>query len=233
MQNIFYTNEELSVPSDKERFIELIKSIKRENFDADKLINKLENSDFFIAPASTKYHSSFEGGLCKHSLNVYDNLVELVNLKYPVINDVDEETGDVVMKETNPWSEDTLKIVALLHDISKMNLYELTFVNKKVYHENGTKQDNGGAFDWVSVKSYKTKESSDRFIFGNHEMTSEFMTRCFVPLTTEESVAILHHMGGMAFDSSQENMGEIYNAYSLSLLLHTADMFACYIDEKV
>lgn len=206
----------MDIEKNKQEFIELIKSINREGFDSQKLIDKLENSDFFTAPASSKYHLSVEGGLCQHSLNVYRNLLSLSNMKFH-----------------NKFSDDTLKIVGLLHDISKMNYYELTFSNKKVYHEMGTKKDNGGAYDWVTVSSYKTKEPNDRFIFGNHEMTSEFMVRCFIPLTVEESVAILHYNGGKGFDSAQENMGDIYNAYPLALLLHTADMLSCYVDENV
>ena len=60
----------------KERFIEIYKkNITRDG--ADKLLEYLESpaSDFFTAPASARYHSSFEGGLCEHSLNVYDCLV--------------------------------------------------------------------------------------------------------------------------------------------------------------
>ena len=50
----------------KNKFIELIKMIDREGADIDLLIRQLEHSDFFIAPASTKYHGSYEGGLCEH-----------------------------------------------------------------------------------------------------------------------------------------------------------------------
>ena len=62
----------------KERFIEIYnKYIKREG--ADKLLEYLVSSDFFLAPASAKFHSSYEGGLCDHSLNVYDCLKSYLN----------------------------------------------------------------------------------------------------------------------------------------------------------
>jgi len=62
----------------KEDFLSIYKdSIKREG--ADKLLDWLNKTDFFFAPASGKYHSCFEGGLCFHSLNVYKRL--LTNVK--------------------------------------------------------------------------------------------------------------------------------------------------------
>lgn len=61
--------------TNKERFIELLRSTKREGIE--KLIDFLEKTDFFTAPASTRFHMSCEGGLLQHSLNVYDCLVNL------------------------------------------------------------------------------------------------------------------------------------------------------------
>lgn len=63
--------------TNKERFIELLRSTKREGIE--KLIDFLEKTDFFTAPASTRFHMSCEGGLLQHSLNVYDCLVNLGN----------------------------------------------------------------------------------------------------------------------------------------------------------
>lgn len=61
--------------TNKERFIELLRSTKREGIE--KLIDFLEKTDFFTAPASTRFHMSCEGGLLQHSLNVYDCLAGL------------------------------------------------------------------------------------------------------------------------------------------------------------
>ena len=63
--------------TNKERFIEIFKkNVTREG--ADKLLDYLLSSDFFVAPASARFHSSYEGGLLDHSLNVYDCLVDKV-----------------------------------------------------------------------------------------------------------------------------------------------------------
>ena len=69
------TNEKIE--QNKQEFISLLRTNKREGARIEELISKLENSDFFTAPASTKYHASYKGGLCQHCLNVYNNLMML------------------------------------------------------------------------------------------------------------------------------------------------------------
>lgn len=199
------------IQNNKNEFISLLKTINRDNANIEGLITKLGASDFFTAPASTKYHGAFKGGLCRHSLDVY---IVLKNL---------------VVQNNLEIDNDSLVICALLHDFSKMNLYEVTNFNKKVYSENGSKSDNGGRFDWVTEQGYKTIDLSERFVYGNHEETSEYMIRQFIPLKLEESVAILHHHGGMGYDSSQTNISDIYQRYPLALMLHLADMTCAYL----
>ncbi len=97
----------------KEDFIKLLKTIKREGID--ELIAFLEKSDFFKAPASTRFHGSHEGGLAEHSMKVYEILVKKVNSSVIPI--------DV--------SSETLIIIALLHDICKTNYYKVDYRNAK------------------------------------------------------------------------------------------------------
>ena len=97
----------------KEKFIELLRSTKREGIE--NLIDFLEKTDFYTAPTSTRFHNAFEGGLLSHSLNVYTALKQLVG---------------------EQWSDDTIIIVALLHDLCKINTYKVDFRNKK--DETGT-----------------------------------------------------------------------------------------------
>lgn len=97
----------------KEKFIELLKSTNRQGIE--ELISFLEKTDFFTAPASTRFHGSFEGGLVEHSLKVYEIL------DYKVKNNVlNLEVPD-----------DTIKIVSLLHDICKLNFYKVDYRNAK------------------------------------------------------------------------------------------------------
>ena len=64
------------MPSAKEEFIQIYRAnITRPG--AEELLDYLEHkSDFFIAPSSARFHGSYEGGLCEHSVNVYHCLVD-------------------------------------------------------------------------------------------------------------------------------------------------------------
>lgn len=200
----------------KSDILTLLRTINRENANIEGLINKLETSDFFYAPASTKYHNCFTGGLADHSLNVYYNLKSMVKSK--------GFEGQI--------PEESIIICSILHDFSKINFYEKSIRNKKVYTPQGSKHDNLGAYDWVSEECYSVKPEAERFSYGNHEETSEFMVRSFIPLTLEESIAILNHHGGMGYDSSKTGFSNLYNKYPLACLLHLADMMSTYVDES-
>ena len=95
----------------KEQFIELLKSTNREGIE--NLLAFLEKTDFYAAPASTKYHGAYKGGLLEHSMNVYEILKEKIK----------NEKLDV--------KEDTIIISALLHDICKLNFYKVDYRNAK------------------------------------------------------------------------------------------------------
>ena len=60
----------------KEEFLKILRTVNREGMED--LIEFLEKSDFFKAPASTRFHGNFEGGLVEHSLKVYVLLKEKI-----------------------------------------------------------------------------------------------------------------------------------------------------------
>lgn len=93
----------------------------------DKLIEYIRKSDFYTAPASTRFHSCHEGGLLEHSLNVADCLLK--KLDNPVWADILNEVG-----------QESIIISALLHDICKSNFYVVELKNKKVYSDHGKKE---------------------------------------------------------------------------------------------
>ena len=108
-----YTLAKEQIEADKIRIIELLKSTERPGMD--RLIDWMENkSDFFTAPASTKYHLHCKGGLARHSLNVYERLKAKV------------DSGLLELKE------DTVIITALLHDVCKANFYAVQKRNRKI-----------------------------------------------------------------------------------------------------
>ena len=220
------TLTEQQIQNNKQRFINLVKSITREGINMDRLLAQLEGSDFFEAPASAIYHNAFRGGLCEHCLNVYDTLVDICEAIYPAECD---DMGNVVARGC-PYSEDSLKIVALFHDFDKMNKYERTVQNKKIYSEQGSKYDEMGKYDWVSVPGYKRKDAKDTFVLGTHGENSVYMTETFIPLSAEEHAAILNHHS--KYDNWQLDTTGIYSRYHLACLLHVADLTSTMVLES-
>lgn len=108
-----------SIEADKKRFIDLCGEINRSGMDD--LMFWLENSDFYTAPASTRFHCAYTGGLLKHSLNVYDELVRLLKA-YPEI-DVPNES---------------VIIASLFHDLCKVDFYTV---------EQRFRKDEGGRWE--------------------------------------------------------------------------------------
>ena len=179
----------------KERYLELLKTVKREGME--ELIKYLENSDFFTAPASTKFHGDYEGGLLEHSLKVYDILCE--KLKNPGI--------DINV------SEDTIKIVALLHDICKTNFYKIDYRNAK-----------NALGVWEKVPYYTIE---DTIPYGHGEKSVMMITE-YIKLTGEEKYAIRWHMGFSEPKEVYASLGLAMKKYPLVLLVHEADLEATY-----
>lgn len=187
----------------KERFIEIYqKNIKREG--ADKLLEYLLASDFFTAPASARYHNSFEGGLCDHSLNVYDCLVSYLDTTR--------------VKETFgfSYSDESIAIVALLHDLCKIAVYKKGFRNVK---------DEKG--QWQRVDTF---EYDDQLPYGHGEK-SVYIISGYMRLTREEAFAIRYHMGYSSEREDPRNVSAAFEMFPLAFALSTADSEATYFIE--
>ena len=188
----------------KKRFIEIYKeNIKRDG--ADKLLDYLmsEHSDFFTAPASARFHSSFEGGLLSHSLNVYDCLCDYMK-------------RDTVKNKYNlNASDESIAIISLLHDICKVNFYKTSFRNAK--DENGV---------WQKVPYF---EIDDKLPYGHGEK-SVYVISGYMKLTREEAFAIRYHMGFSTTDDPR-NVGSAFEKFPLAFALSVADMEATYFLE--
>jgi hypothetical protein len=189
----------------KNEFLDLYSSlIKREG--ADKLLEYLlsKSCDFFQAPASTKYHNSFEGGLVKHSLNVYTCLKNYLDREI-----VREQYGLA-------FSEESIAIVGLLHDLCKINCYKKGTRNVK--NEDGV---------WHAIEVY---EFDDKLPYGHGEKSVYIITG-FMRLSREEAFAIRYHMG---FSSTEDkrNISNAFEMFPLSFALSTADMEATYLLES-
>lgn len=188
----------------RERFIEIYNTyIQREG--ADKLLEYLlsKSSDFFTAPASTRFHGAYEGGLLEHSLNVYECLNDYL---------ARDRVRNTYMLEYEPES---IAIVALLHDLCKINCYKAGTRNVK--DENGV---------WKSVPTY---EYDDRLPYGHGEKSVYIITG-FMKLTREEAFAIRFHMGFSGVEEKR-NVGDAFEQFPLAFALNTADMEATYFLE--
>ena len=187
----------------KEEFYDIFNScVKRQG--KDKFLEWLSGTDFFTAPASTKFHGACECGLVMHSLNVYRVL----------------KSRNDSLPEEERYSDESIAIVALCHDICKANFYKQSLRN--------VKNDETGV--WEKVPIFQV---ADAFPFGHGEK-SVFLINWFMRLSVEEAMAIRWHMGG--FDDSAKAggyaMSEAFRMYPLAVMTHLADLEATYLLEK-
>ena len=191
--------------------IKLFKQIVADNIQRDGIENLMEwlenETDFFKAPASTRYHGSYEGGLLEHSLNVYDRLLwEMEKL----IGQGWEEI----------YSPETIAIVALFHDLCKIDRYILVEKRRK---------DSEGKWESYDAYDYNREKSE-----MGHGAQSVFYLQKFIQLSEVEAQAIYWHMG--AYDispySTLAHCSETFKWNPLAFLIHRADMAATYVIEN-
>lgn len=190
--------------TNKERFINLLMSTDREGID--KLINFLEKTDFFTAPASTRFHLSCEGGLLQHSLNVYDCLTNLGVMNH----DGRFQEFHVSGMRLDSTPKESIIIVALLHDLCKTNFYVTEMRWRKDTNQK-----------WEQYPVYTV---NDRNPYGHGEK-SVMMASEFIHLTMEERYAIRWHMG-MSEPGNIQTYCQAAAKYPLVLFTHMADQMA-------
>lgn len=188
----------------KEEFCRIFReNIKRDG--AEELLRYLDRSDFFTAPASTRYHLACEGGLVQHSLNVYKELVTLCEMAKANYKGWDESVA-------NPES---IAICSLLHDLCKVNVYKTEMRNRK--NEMG---------QWEQYQAYTYEENLP---YGHGEK-SVYIASGFMKLTREEAMAIRFHMGAWK-EKDIPDASIAFEKYPFAMMVHFADMVASKIDE--
>lgn len=161
---------------------------------AKRCIDWLRNTDFYSAPASTKYHDSEPGGLLKHTLRVVNKIIELSQI--PSFSSIPIEEAI---------------IVAIAHDWCKIGLYEQYMRN--------VKDEQTGA--WHQVPSYRCKGPSIPF---GHGTASMYIAQKFFRLSIEQALAIRWHMGEYnVADSESHDYYEANENYPLVSMLQFAD----------
>lgn len=191
----------------KEEFISIYtEHIKRPG--ADKLLDYLTNKcDFFTAPSSTRFHGAYEGGLVQHSVNVYNCLKDYL------------ERQRVKDMYGMNYSDETIAIVSLLHDLCKINFYTVDYRNAK--NADGV---------WEKVPYYTI---SDSMPYGHGEKSVYIISGYFYGenrLTREEAFAIRYHMG-FSGNEDKNSIGRALEMYPLAFALSVADMEASYFLE--
>ncbi len=177
-------------------FINILNSTNRHG--VKNVIDWLESTDFFEAPASTIYHENYIGGLCEHSLKVYANMMKLKR----------EFKFDI--------SDESIAIMALLHDVCKVNTYTKDKKNQKIGQ------------NWVTVDYWKR---NDDYPIGHGQKSIILIQKTGFILTDLEILSIVAHMNG--YDKSDLfNASNIYDTNELTIWLHLADMIATYKDRK-
>lgn len=181
-------------------FAEALAVINREG--VDKLIDWLETTDFYRAPASSMFHGNYAGGLVDHILHVYEELKKLCEVYCP-----------------EKYTEESIAIVALFHDLCKVNFY--------IESTRNVKDERTG--QWYKVPFYKKQETNP---IGGHGSKSMFLVMHHMHLTEIEAAAINCHMG--PWDKQDYgNPGDVYENNELAWLLHVADERATYYRDEV
>lgn len=186
----------------KQKFEYLMGRVQRDGID--RLMDFIKKSDFYTAPASTKYHGSFEGGLLEHSINVYENLFR---------KQAESSLWQEVLKDI---PDESIVVVGLLHDICKTYYYTIEMRNKKIDGK------------WEQVPFYTV---DDKIPYGHGEK-SVMMIEEYIKLKPAERYAIRWHMGPYSGTQDWQTFAGAMKKYPLCLALFEADMKATYITEK-
>ena len=193
---------------DKETFIVLLRETNRAG--VDKVVEGLEKLGFFDAPASSKHHLAEKGGLVKHSLNVCYQAEAIANAQIGLNPNLSKRLPS-----------DSVRIVALLHDVCKSEIYKPELKHRK--NPDGRWEDYYG---YTQDYSYCP--------LGHGEKSVIRLLRMGLDLTNDEILAIRWHMAGWDLADSYEAKGNFNAACEKSPLLSiliAADELATRISE--
>lgn len=167
------------------------------------IAEKLTESGFFAAPASTKYHGAYEGGLFDHSYNVVKTLVLLTN------------------KNALLWGRpESPYIVGMFHDICKQDQYR--HPPGDTFYSAGVKFSTPDESRWEYEPDTLLKGHGDKSIM----LLSQYLQ-----LTMEEILCIRYHMGAFVDQKEWNDYTRAIHECPNVLWTHTADMIAAHILE--
>ena len=205
---------ETEIKQNEDKFKKYCKEyIERDGLD--KLLAYLDSTDFFTAPSSSNFHLNETGGLCLHSLNVFETAKAIY----------EEIIEPKIVAGSSPFTEivpiESIAISALFHDLCKTKIYKQT--------ERWKKDENGR---WMSYPGY---EISDDFPFGHGEKSC-LIIGWFMRLKQDELLAIRWHMGMFEMTESGTSTRFAYRAAMgkspLVSILQAADLLSANCMEK-
>ena len=166
-----------------------------------------EDCDFFTAPASTKYHGNYSGGLCEHSIDVYEMAVRLEGLYR-------EEIRKQYLVLNRPYDRnqfmESLTVAALFHDLCKTCFY---------------KAKTNGRTSYFTV--------DEQLPFGGHGSKSVYiLSKYLKDIRDEEAIAINCHMGFSRSEDNSLDIGGSFRYSPLAWLIHVADEAATFMLDR-
>ncbi len=170
----------------------------------DHLVEDLKDSGFFTAPASTKYHGAFEGGLFEHSRNVTQVLITLT-----------ADNGLAWQRPESPY------IIGMFHDLCKIDLYQHPY------------RTTGLCADGNDVKEIDKEhwEYNPDVLLKGHGDKSVMLLSQYLQLTLEEILCIRYHMGAFTDQKEWNDYTRAIHQFDTVLWMHHADMIATHIME--
>ena len=199
----------LDMEMQRDRFLKIFDSEigEREGKEALREWMLSDECDFFTAPASTKYHGNYDGGLCEHSIDVYEMAVRLEEMYR-------EDIRKQYLVLNRPYDRgrfmESLAVAALFHDLCKVNFY---------------KTRTNGRNSFFSVE--------EQLPFGGHGSKSVFVLSKFLKeIRDEEAIAINCHMGFSRANDSSVSIGESFRYSPLAWIIHVADEAAVFMLDR-
>lgn len=198
--NTFSNTENETINAMTRAFDDALLSTEREG--VSELLEYLHTkTDFYTAPASSKYHSAYKGGLLEHSLKVMNLLLQKMQ-------------NGVWQRYSVPT--ESLIISALLHDLCKINMYVPT--NKNVQEKNGK---------WRRKLTYTINDTEP---YGHGEKSVMIASK-FISLSNEEMYMIRWHMGFSLPKEVYPTLQNALRKYPSILAIMEADTEAAYLNE--
>lgn len=180
------------------KFMELLTKL---NIDLTEINKFLDSINYFNKPASTQFFRAYPGGLCEHALIVAHELGVLCNAYYP-----------------GRYTEEDVIKVAFFKDIYKATMYEAYMKN--------VKNDETG--QWEAVPAYRTRESSNRPVYGDLGFSSYMQAKNLIDLNVEQTEAIVYSR----LSDFAPDIHDVLRNYPLVTLTRMAESAATYLSQE-